>query len=173
MMKLFRSLFAVSVLGLATAFSAHAHSWPNKPIRIVVPYAPGGNTDTLGRILAEGLSKELDQSVIVENRPGATALIGTNLVADSASDGYTYLLNTISLVISPHVFKSIDGDLHSRFDPISQIASISKVLVVNPSTPVNSVSELIDFARQADRPLSYGTTGIGSANHLMGELFSM
>lgn len=173
MKKHLKSVVMSAILGVSIGFSAQAQSWPTKPLRIVVPYAPGGNTDTMGRILAEGLSKELGQPVVVENRPGATALIGTNFVADSATDGYTYLLNTISLVISPHIFNSIQGDLHSKFEPVSQIASISKVLVVNPSSPVNSVSELIEHGKKAEHPLSYGTTGVGSANHLMAELFSM
>ena len=159
--------------GLGLIGVAQAQTWPTQPIHIVVPYGPGGNTDTVGRVLAEGLAKELGQPVVVDNRPGATALIGTNYVAAAEPDGYTFLLNTISLVISPHVFKSIEGDLASKFEPVSQIAAISKVLVVNPSLPVKSVAELVDYAKQSQQPLTYGSTGVGSANHLVAELFSM
>lgn len=165
--------FILVFLSMILGAQAQAAAWPAKPIHIVVPYGPGGNTDTVARILADGLSKELGQNIVIENRPGATALIGTNYVANAAPDGYTYLLNTISLVISPHIFKSITEELAPKFTPVSQIASISKVLVVNPSLPVSSVAELIDYAKKSDKQLTYGSTGTGSANHLVGELFSM
>lgn len=173
MKKILKGMLGATMLSFTVCTTAIAATWPEKALKIVVPYAPGGNTDTVGRILADGLSKELGQAVVVENRPGATALIGTNFVADSPADGYTYLLNTISLIMSPHIFNSIKGDLHSKFEPVSQISSISKILVVNPSFPAKNIAEFLAVAKQAEKPLSYGTTGVGSSNHLMGELFAM
>src|SRR5699024_5271348 len=116
--------------------------WPTKPVNLVVAYAPGGNTDMVARILAEGLSEELGQAVVVMNKPGATGLIGTNYVKDADPDGYTYLVNVTGFVISPHVSKSVPEDLPSKLKAVAQISSIPKALVVNADSPVSSFEDL-------------------------------
>ena len=160
-------------LALSVASLAHAASWPSKPINLVVAFAPGGNTDMVARILGEGLAKELGQSVVVINKPGATGLIGTNYVADATPDGYTYLVNVTGLVISPHVSASVPEDLPMRLAPVSQISAIPKALVVNADLPVNTFEELLAYSKKKPGGLSYGSSGIGSGNHLTGELVAM
>ena len=160
---------------LALSFFAHAQApsaaWPSGTIRLVVPFAPGGNTDIVGRLLADGLGKKLGVPVVVENRAGATGIIGANYVIGEPPDGYTFLLSTISITISPHIFSNVPADLVSRLAPVSQVTAVPKVLVVNPKLPVNSVAELVAYAKKQQTPLTYGSSGIGSAHHLSGELF--
>lgn len=160
-----------SVLALAWTPALHAAKWPTGPIRLVVPFAPGGNTDIVGRLLADGLTKSLGVPVVVENRAGATGIIGTNYVVGEPADGYTFLLSTISITISPHIFTSMPTDIASRLAPVSLVTAVPKVLVVNPALPVNSLAELVAYAKKQDKPLTYGSSGIGSAHHLSGELF--
>lgn len=152
---------------------AQASVWPQQPIRIVVPFPAGGNTDTVGRVLAEYLSEDLQVPVIVDNRPGATGIIGTNFVVGQPGDGYTFLLTTISITISPHVYKSMPADIVSHFAPVSMVTAVPKVLVVHPSLPVNSVAELVEYAKKQDKLMTYGSSGVGSAHHLSGELFAL
>lgn len=158
---------AISCIGL----SAHAADWPERPVELVVAFAPGGNTDMVARLLSEHLAKELDQTVIVSNKPGATGLIGTNYVVDAKPDGYTYLVNVTGLVISPHVSKSVPEDLPMQLQAVSQISSIPKALVVNTEFPANNFEEFIEETKK--NTLSYGSSGVGSGNHLTGELIGM
>lgn len=171
------SLSCLAALGIGA--SAHAQTqpqakagdWPGKPVSLVVAFAPGGNTDIVARLLAEGLSGELGQPVVVVNKPGATGLIGTNFVVDAEPDGYTYLVNVTGLVISPHVSASVPLDLPKKLAAVSQISSIPKALVVNADFPANTFAELLDLAKK--KSLSYGSSGIGSGNHLTGELMGI
>lgn len=161
----------VMALGLAWTPLLHAAKWPTGPIRLVVPFAPGGNTDIVGRLLADGLTKSLGVPVVVENRAGATGIIGTNYVVGEPADGYTFLLSTISITISPHIFSSMPADIASRLAPVALVTAVPKVLVVNPALPVDSVAELVAYAKKQAKPMTYGSSGIGSAHHLSGELF--
>lgn len=174
-----RSLIALTLatgtlmFGHALPVHSQTESWPKQTIRIVVPFAPGGNTDIVGRVLAEQLGKDLGVSVVVDNRAGATGIIGTNYVVDQPADGYTFLLSTISITISPHIYKSMPSDIVSRLAPVSHVTTVPKVLVVHPSLPVNSVAELVEHAKKQQKPMTYGSSGIGSAHHLSGELFRL
>ena len=172
-MKVMTRFFSAScaMVALSWGSALHAANWPTGPIRIVVPFAAGGNTDIVGRLLADGLTKSLGVPIVVENRAGATGIIGTNYVAGESADGNTFLLSTISITISPHIFSSMPADITSRLAPVSLVTAVPKVLVVNPSMPVNSVAELVAYAKKQDKPLTYGSSGIGSAHHLSGELF--
>lgn len=161
----------LTVLAMSWTPVLHAAKWPTGPVRLVVPFPPGGNTDIVGRLLADGLTKQLGVPIVVENRAGATGIIGTNYVVGEPPDGYTFLLSTISITISPHIFSSMPADITSKLAPVSLVTAVPKVLVVNPSLPVGSVAELVAYAKKQPDPLTYGSSGIGSAHHLSGELF--
>jgi tripartite-type tricarboxylate transporter receptor subunit TctC len=157
-------LFA-PVLALAQAF-------PTKPIHMVVPYAPGGATDVLARPIAQKLSELIGQPVIVENRPGANATIGADHVVRSAPDGYTFFLGSIVHYMVPFFTKNVPFDPLRDFTPIAQAAVVPNMLAVNPSLPVHSVSDLVEYARKTGTKLHYGTTGSGSPHHLGGIFLS-
>ncbi|MCC7486174.1 MAG: tripartite tricarboxylate transporter substrate binding protein [Burkholderiales bacterium] len=161
------------VLGaLATAVSgAHSQSYPAKPVRLVVPYPPGGGTDIIGRTVAAKLSGILGQQVIVDNRGGAGGTIGTELVAKSAADGYTILMAPTSHVINPSIYSRLAYDTAKDFVPITLAASATIVLASHPSLPVRSVKELIAYARKRPGEINFGSSGNGSVFHLTGELF--
>jgi tripartite-type tricarboxylate transporter receptor subunit TctC len=159
-------LVLVVLLGGA---AGHAQTYPGKPIRIIIPYAPGGGQDVLARALANGLSERLGQPVIVENRGGANTIIGTEFVATSPADGYTLLLCSGALVINPSLYKT-SYDAAKSFTPISQMLGGSLMLVVHPSIPAQNVRELVAFAKTKPGQLSYSSYGTGSPSHLAGEL---
>jgi tripartite-type tricarboxylate transporter receptor subunit TctC len=151
---------------------AYCQSYPSKPIRIVVPFAPGGNIDINARIIAPGLSEILGQPVIVENRSGAGGRIGTTLVAKSSPDGYTVLLGAPGTLVSQPVFQDdIEYQPLRDFVFTSRISLVASALSVHPSLPVRSVKELIAFAKARPGELLMGSAGLGSGGHLMGELF--
>lgn len=155
-------LIGFAALAATNALTAQAaDEYPARPIRIVVPYAPGGSTDVVARLLAEKLSQALKQAVVVENKPGANGIIGAELVARAAPDGYTLLFPAGSvLALSPLLYKT-NFDPVKSFAPISMLASWSLVLVANPNVPATTVKELIDLARSGKRPTSFaaGTSG--------------
>ena len=156
------------VLALCAPAFASAQAFPSKPIRMIVPYAPGGATDVLARPIAQRLSEQIGQPVIVENRPGANATIGADQVAKSAPDGHTFFLGSIVHYMVPFFSKSVPYDPVKDFTPIAQVAVVPNVLAVSPSLPINSVKELIDYAKKSGTKLHYGTTGTGSTHHLGG-----
>ena len=163
-------------LGLATAAaslgSAPAHAaFPERPVTLVVPFAPGGGTDNIARTLAEGMSQDLGQSVIVENRPGAGTVIGTQFVARSDPDGYTLVMATFAHAVNPSLHKNLPYDTQTAFAPVALVAHSPNVLVVNPKEPFHSVKELLDYARANPGKLNYGSFGNGTSAHLAGELF--
>jgi tripartite-type tricarboxylate transporter receptor subunit TctC len=169
MKRLLMSLCAA--LWLA-AGAAQAQSVSDKPVRIVVPFAAGGPTDVLARVLAPKLAASLQRTVIVDNRVGATGAIGASFVARSAPDGDTLLLGTSSIMAaSPNLTAKLPYDPVVDFVPISLIATIENILVVNPEVPVRSVKELIAYAKANPGKLSYASSGIGSTYHLGAELF--
>ena len=146
-------------------------AWPTKPIKLVIPFAPGGVTDTSGRIIADYLSKRLGQQVVPDNRPGASGNIGSQGVATAEPDGYTLLLVLDgTFVINPHVFDKVPFDPLRDFSPIGKIGDSTTILVAHPSFKANSLRELIELSKTQPGGVSYGTSGTGSIVHLAGEL---
>lgn len=156
------------LLGLA-APSAHAQPYPNKPIKLVVPFVPGGGSDTVARVLAHGLTERLGEQVVVENRGGANTIIGTEYVAKSRPDGYTLLVCTGSFVINPSLYK-LNYDTLKDLIPVTMYLSGRLLLVVHPSLPVKNVKELVALAKAKPGELTFSSYGAGSPSHLAGEL---
>ena len=163
------------VAGLAASASlrsASAAPYPERTVTLIVPFAPGGSTDILARIVSDHLQRSLRQPVIVENRTGASGNIGTAAVARSAPDGYTFLFNTMSVHTMNHaLFAAMPFDGVGDFSPITLLAYVTNTLVVHPSVPAASVRELIDHAKANPGKLAYASAGAGSTNHLCGALF--
>ena len=166
------TLACASAMTLAlSAPSALAQAYPNKPIRLVVPFTPGGVTDTSGRLIAEQLSKRLGQQVVVDNKPGASGNIGTQMVATAEPDGYTLLLGFDgTLVINPHVFPKIGFDTSKDFAPVGKIGDAVLILVANPGAPIKTLRDVINLSKTQSGGLSYGTSGTGGTPHIAGEL---
>jgi tripartite-type tricarboxylate transporter receptor subunit TctC len=154
-----------------TAVPSDLDTYPNRTIRYVVPYPPGAFNDTLGRIFAQKLQEAWGVPVVVENRPGGGTLIGTDSVAKAAPDGYTLLGVAFPFGSNPSIYKSLPYDTVKDFTPLILAGQTQNLLVVRPSMPVKSVQEFIDYARNNPGKVSYGSTGIGSSNHLSMELF--
>jgi tripartite-type tricarboxylate transporter receptor subunit TctC len=169
-----RSLLLVGAsFGLAAvAGAAHAAGYPDKPIRLVVPFPAGGATDLMARSLGQKLGERLGQSVIIDNRAGAGGGIGAEAVATASPDGYTLLFATMgSLTINPSLYKNLRYDPLKSFEPISLTHNTSNLLVVNPSVPARTVAELIELARNEPGKLTFASAGNGTTSHLAGELF--
>jgi len=166
-------LWIFSILSITAVSIAYAQpTYPNRPIKFIAPFPPGGTSDVLGRIMAQKLSDALGQSVIVENRPGASGNIGHDIAAKSAPDGYTLLLSNSSTVVNnPHLFKQMSFDWYKDFSPISMVAIAGLVLVVHPSVPVKSVSELTALAKSKPGQLNFGSGGKGIQSHISGEMY--
>ena len=166
-------LFPVVVLALAAlaAPQAHAQAFPNKPIKIIVPLAAAGTGDTLARTVGEQMAKELGQPVVIENKPGAGGLVGTELVATAPADGYTLLAVSPSHVINPALHAKKTYDPIKGFEPITVMANTHQMIVAHPSLPVKDLKELIAYARANPGKVNYGSAGTGSATHLNMELF--
>jgi tripartite-type tricarboxylate transporter receptor subunit TctC len=145
--------------------------WPTKPLRIILPYPPGGGTDFLGRIVGQKLAEALGQPVIPDNRPGANSNLGAEFAARSAPDGYTLLLTNMSHAVNASFYPRLGYDIVKDFAPVSLLASHPHVLVVHPSLPVKSVRELIALAKTRPGQLDYSSAGVGSSPHLAAELF--
>lgn len=161
---------ALAGLGQAVAQSA-ADTWPNRPIRLVVPFTPGGVTDTSGRLIAELLGKRLGQQIVVDNKPGASGNIGTALVQAAAPDGYTLLLAFDgTMVINPHVFPKVPFDTLKDFASVGKIGDATLILVAHPDVPARSLNEVLTLSRTQAGGLSYGTSGTGGTPHIAGEL---
>lgn len=172
--KLIRKLTLVALAAVATLGAvggASAQNYPERPIRMVLPFPPGGVTDLLARNLAEKLAPRLGQPVIVENKAGAGTVLASDFVARAPADGYTLLMAASSLGTAPLLIDKVGYDAIRSFTPITQVASVVHVLVVNPNLPVKSVAELVTYSRQNPGKLSYGSTGAGTSTHLEGELF--
>ncbi|MGZ5083363.1 MAG: tripartite tricarboxylate transporter substrate binding protein [Usitatibacter sp.] len=148
-----------------------AQGYPSKPIKIVVPYPPGGFNDTLGRTLAAKFTEDWGQPAIVENKPGANTLIGSDFVAKSAPDGYTLLVVAFPFAVTPSLIRAMPYDTLRDFAPVALAAQSPNLLVVNPSLPVKTVAELVAMAKAKPDSLSYASTGNGSSNHISMELF--
>jgi tripartite-type tricarboxylate transporter receptor subunit TctC len=165
-------LCAIVAAAGVPAGTAWAQSFPNKPIKIVVGFAPGGPADVMARLIGQRMAAILGQSIVVDNRPGAGGTIGARAVAESDADGYTLLLgNTSTLVISPLIYKNVNYDPVKGFAPIAALGTTSNLLIVNPALPVTSVKELVALARRSPGKLNYSSAGIGTPPHLIGEMF--
>jgi tripartite-type tricarboxylate transporter receptor subunit TctC len=165
-------LGAVAIAACAVNGPAWAQTFPGKPIRIVVGFAPGGPADVMARLVGQRMAAILGQSVVIDNRPGAGGTIGARAVAESDADGYTLLLgNTSTLVISPLTYKNVNYDAVKGFAPIALLGITSNLLIVNPALPATSVKELIALARARPGKLNYSSAGIGTPPHLIGEMF--
>jgi tripartite-type tricarboxylate transporter receptor subunit TctC len=165
--------FATLFLALVVATTLWAQSYPQRPIRFVIPYAPGGNTDMIGRVLGQKLTESMGQAIVVENRGGAATLLGAENVAKSPPDGYTMLLATsTTLAINPHLYKSLPYDPLKDFAPVTLVARIPMVLVVHPALPVKTARDLIALAKAKPDQLSYGTQGVGSPADMAMLLFA-
>ena len=164
--------FFVALFGGLWTASASAQAYPQKPVKLVIPSAAGAAPDIIGRIVAQRLSENLGQSMIVENRPGAGGIIGTDAAAKAAPDGYTLLLGTAAfLSVSPALYKKVTYDPVNSFAPISMIGTNMYVMVVNPSVPARTVEELIALAKSKPGALNYGSSTIGTPSHLVMEMF--
>ena len=153
-----------------TTSTSSGHAYPTKPIRLIVPQSAGGSTDLVARPLAQRLGAALNQSVVVDNRPGAGSVIGTDLVAKAAPDGYTLLAVAASVTMSPSLYQ-LPFDPVRDLAPISQLSALPNILVVQPSLPVKSVTELIAFAKARPGQLNFGSSGIATGTHLSMEMF--
>lgn len=151
---------------------ASAQTYPTKPVRVVVPFAPGGGTDVIARHLANGLSQSLKRQFVVDNRAGANGIVGTEIVARSPADGYTLLFVSSPHSVNPSVYAKLPYDTLRDFDPVSLVALSPYVLVVHPSLPVRNVKELVALARKRPDQILYGSGGSGSSAHLTAELFN-
>ena len=145
--------------------------YPERAIKIVVPFAPGGGTDVVARTLAQEMARDLGVSIIIENKPGAGTIIGTQAVAASAPDGYTLLMGTFSHAVNSSLNANLPYDPHKDFAAVAMIARSFNLVVVNPKSPIRSIAELIAAAKANPDRLSYGTFGVGTSAHLAGELF--
>lgn len=164
----------VSGFALFTASAAHAQAWPNKPIRYIVPFPPGGSTDTLARLLQADLSKALGVSVVIEHKPGAGGGVGSDHVAKSSADGYTILGGTVSThAINASLYKNLPYDPVKDFVAITQLVSMPNVLVVPEKFPAKNVQEFIALAREKKTPLACASAGNGTSQHLTCELFNI
>jgi tripartite-type tricarboxylate transporter receptor subunit TctC len=164
------ALLAPALLAL-TASSGLAQSYPSKPVRLVLPYSPGGIIDYVGRTLAQYLSEPLGQPVVAENRPGAGGIAGTDSVARSAPDGYTIVLMDPAIVINPTLQPSVPYDLFKQLQTVSIVSSSPEVLVVSLHLPVKSFAELVAHAKANPGKLNFASAGIGTTPHLAGEMF--
>ena len=145
--------------------------YPERAVRIVVPFAPGGGTDVIARTLAQDMAKDLGVSVIIENKPGAGTIIGTQAVAASTADGYTLLMGTFSHAVNSSLSANLPYDPHRDFAPVAMIARSFNIVVVNPKSPIQSIADLIAAAGADPDKLTFGTFGVGTSAHLAGELF--
>ncbi len=172
-MKKTLSLSLISALVMFPAVTeAQAQSYPDKPIRMVVGFPPGGGTDVVARIIAPRLAENIGQPVVIDNRPGATGTVAAGMVAKSLPDGYTVMMGHVSVnAIAPSLFAKLPYDALKDFAPVTLTASVPHFVVVHPSLPVKSVKELIAFARARPGQLNFPSAGNGSTPHLAGEMF--
>ncbi len=167
-------LAAMAMAALAPAATAQTTAYPAKSIKLVVPFSPGGVTDTSGRLVADQLSKRLGQTVVVDNKPGASGNIGAQQVAVAEPDGYTLVLAFDgTMVINPHVFDKVPFDTEKDFASVGKIGDAILILVAHPDVPVKTLQDVIKLSKSKPEGLSYGTSGTGGTPHIAGELFKL
>ena len=170
MLKKILFTLCVALVGIAPAQAA----WPDRTVTLIVPWAPGGSTDILARLLADYLTRSLGQTVIVDNKAGASGNIGSNLVAKAKPDGYTLLVGSMSThAMNQALFASMPFEPVDDFTPISLVAFVTNTLVINPKIPVNNVAELIAYAKANPKKLNFASAGAGSTNHISAVLFEL
>src|SRR3984957_1928941 len=171
-LKILFRLFALAALAWLSMPSDKAQAaYPDRVIKLVVPFAPGGGTDVIARTLAQEMEKDLGKSVMIENKPGAGTIVGTQSVAVSKADGYTLLMGTFANAVNPSLNAKLPYDPHKDFAPVALVARSFNVVVVNPKSPVRSIEDLIAAAKANPGKLTFGTFGPGTSAHLAGELF--
>ncbi len=163
--------FAIAACAVVPSANAVRAAWPERIIKIVVPFAPGGGTDVVARTLAQEMARDLGVSIIIENKPGAGTIIGTQAVASSEGDGYTLLMGTFANAVNPSLYSKLPYDQHRDLAPVALVARSFSIVVVNPKSDITSIADLIAAARAVPDKLSYGTYGTGTSAHLAGELF--
>jgi tripartite-type tricarboxylate transporter receptor subunit TctC len=170
----FTKLALIAALLVAPAGGALAQSqaYPSKPIRVIVPFPPGGSTDFLARIVGQKLTAAWGQQVVIDNRPGAGGTVGAAEASRAAPDGYTLLMGAVHHTIATSAYAKLPYDFQRDFAPVTTVAIVPNVLVVNPAVPANSVKELIAYAKANPGKLNYGSAGMGTAHHLIGESFN-
>jgi tripartite-type tricarboxylate transporter receptor subunit TctC len=171
--RIFRHVFLIgALLGLPlVAGPAQAQNWPTKPVTLIVPFAPGGTTDIVGRIIAQQLTEKLGQTFVVENIGGAGGTLGATNAARALPDGYTVFMATVAHTMAPGIYKTLTYDFEKDFDPITVVATVPNILIVNPNLPVHSVAELVAYLKANPGKVSYGSAGVGSTEHMSAELF--
>jgi tripartite-type tricarboxylate transporter receptor subunit TctC len=162
------SLLCLTLLPFAESAQA---GYPDKSIKIIVPFAPGGGTDIIARVLADAMAKDLGQSVIIENKPGAGTIVGTTAAAGSAPDGYTLLMATFANAVNPSIYSKLPYDLFKDLTPVALVARSFNIVVVNPKLPFKSLQDVIAYAKMNPGKLNFGSFGTGTSAHLAGELF--
>ncbi|HKY87470.1 MAG TPA: tripartite tricarboxylate transporter substrate binding protein, partial [Pseudorhodoplanes sp.] len=172
--RMTRRLVLLIALSLPFAFDTNAQDYPSRPITLIVPFAPGGSTDVIARVVGEAMHKELGQPVVIENRAGAGGSLGTAAIAKAAPDGYTIGMGTAStLAINPAAYKSLTYDVQKDLAPIGNIAVVPNIMSVNASVAAPDMAAFIALARTQPGKLAYGSSGNGSVSHLMGEQFKL
>ena len=169
----FLSATGAGALAVALPQHAFAQAYPNKPLKFIVGFAPGGATDVVGRLMAKKLGDALGQPVIIENKAGGSSNIGAEAVARSAPDGYTFYVNAITNAINASLYSKLPFDFAKDFEPVALFAKVPNILVIHPSVPAKSLKELIDYARANPGKLSYASSGSGTSIHMCGELFKI
>ena len=165
--------FVLALLAFAAGFNAWSQSYPARPVRVVVPFPPGGNVDVFARVLYQQVEKELGQSIVIDNRGGANAILGADIVAKATPDGYTLLNTSFGFAVNPAIYRKLPFDVIRDFAPVTDVALGTGYLMVgNLQFPAKSVKELIALARQQPGKISYSTAGVGNGQHLAGALFA-
>jgi tripartite-type tricarboxylate transporter receptor subunit TctC len=164
--------FCLGLAALALPRAAAAEDWPTRPVTLIVPFAPGGTTDIVARIVGQALSMRLGQSVVIENLGGAGGTLGANQAAKAAADGYTIFMATIAHTMAPGIYKSLPYDFEKDFEPITEVASVPNIVIVHPSVPAKTIGELLAYIRVNPGKVNYGSAGIGSTEHMSGELLA-
>ena len=167
-----RRWWIAAVIALGCLQNAWAQDYPNKPIRWIVPFPPGGSVDILARLVGAKLTESLRQQVVIDNRSGASGNVGSEVVARAAPDGYTVLSNTVPFVANTFLYSRVPYDVLNDFVPVSTMASTASLLTVHPSVPAHSVRDLLQLAKSRPGAINYGTAGVGTNPHIAGELFN-
>ena len=169
-----RTLVSLGLSLVATAaFSQAAATYPSRPIKIVVPFAPGGTTDMLARLIGQRLTQSWGQPVVIENKPGAGATLGADVVAKSVGDGYTLLMGAAHHTIAQKVYSKVPYQFDRDFAPITMVAMVPNMVVVNADVPARNIAEFVTLAKSQPGKLNYGSAGAGTAHHLIGEMFNL
>jgi tripartite-type tricarboxylate transporter receptor subunit TctC len=166
-------MIAIALAIAANASAADRQTYPARPVRLIVPFAPGGPNDIMARIVAQKFSESMGQQVVVDNRAGASGIVGTELAAQAAPDGYTLLMMSLTFAVNPSLFRKLPYDTHRDFTPVTLVASAPLMLVVHPSVGAKSVPELVNVAKTSPGKLNFGSGGPGTTPHLAGEMFAM